>query len=303
MKKMKNNLRLILLAITTSIALFSCSNESLIEETNENTNSKLASALETCCGFSGPLVSPLDCGSATNQTVTLVAQSGNTQFSYINTIGQTASANWNLNATPAGSATINGSSTTVSGVTTVTFVYNSSFESATLTAINSGGTSLTCESQLNIVKAEVPTPDCSCTPIFANEFYNYPNDGMGNIENALFFTDRSTCDFDWSNVDTVTIQVGGVYGVGSNSMSLPNIYTMGQTGGMANNPNWETVVSPTNYRNIKIRRHKNSSNVDPGFLRNNTLGSHPAWATIKFKNGCPDVLLYLNDDPDFSFIN
>lgn len=301
MKKLKNYARLTLATILTSIALFSCSNENLVEETDKNTNSKSARVLATCCGFSGPLVSTLNCESGINQTATLLTHSGNTTFSYINTTGQTGLANWTLTANPAGSATINGSTTTVTGSTTVTFQYNSNFVSATLSAINADGTSLTCESELDIVKTEFPTPDCSCTPVFANEFYNYPNDGMGNIENTLFFTNRSTCVFDWSNVDTVTIQVGGVYGVGSNSMSLPNINTMGQTGGMSNTTNWETINS--NYRNIKIRKHRNSSNVDPGFLRNNTLGNQPAWATIKFKSGCPDVLLYLNDDPDFSFIN
>lgn len=276
MKNLKFNSFLTLFVLATSLLIVSCSKEE--EQTKENniTTNKTANKLaSTSCDIVGSLNV-----STGTYTYTYTGDSGNTNI------------NWTI--TPSSAANI----LSGQGTSTITITFNSS---CTMSAYGTGGTGGACEDIISITRSNIIIDPCACTPIFANEFYNVPVSGSGPIENAIYFTNRTTCAFNWSTVSSVKIQIGGVFGVGSNSLSVPNINTMGQTGGMANNSNWTTT--PSGFRNIKIRTHLNSSNVDPGFLRNNTLGSQPGWATIKFNNGCPDKILYLNDDPEFSFIN
>lgn len=277
MKNIKNYFILTLVAFTSSAIFFACSSDNeLIQEKGSSskivTSNKLAS---TICDIVGPL-------NVSTETYT---------YTYTNDSNNT-NVNWTI--TPSSAAVIHSGQ----GTSTITITFNSS---CTLSAYGTGGTGGACEDIISITKSGGIDSECLCTPVFANEFYNVPVSDGGYIENSIYFENRTTCTFDWSTVSSVKIQIGGVFGIGSNSLSVPNINTMGQTGGMANNSNWTTT--PSGFRNIKIRTHLNSSNVDPGFLRNNTLGGQPGWATIKFNSGCPDITLCLNDDPEFSFIN
>jgi hypothetical protein len=298
MKNLKNYFILALITLTSSAIFFACSsdNEQLQESKSSSkviSTKKLAQTTQTSnlaqttCDITGTTVV-----SSGNAVVTVGSSA---TYSYVNNTGTATNIVWTISPNPAGSATI-----TSNGLT-VTVTYLANFISGTLSAAGSGGTAQTCNTILNITKSGSIGNDCSCTPIFANEFYNVPTSGGGPVENAIYFANRTTCAFDWITVSSVKIQIGGVFGVGSNSSSVPNINTMGQTGGMANNSNWTTT--PSGFRNIKIRTHLNASNVDPGFLRNNTLGGLGGWATITFNNGCPDVILYLNDDQELSPIN
>lgn len=276
MKNLKFNLFFTFLVIVSSLLILSCSKEE--EQTQENniTTNKTASRLaSTSCDIVGSLNV-----STGTYTYTYTGDSGNTNI------------NWTI--TPSSAANI----LSGQGTSTITITFNSS---CTMSAYGTGGSGGACEDIISITKSNGSGSDCSCTPVFANEFYNVPVSGGGNVENAIYFGNRTTCTFDWSTVSSVKIQIGGVFGVGSNSLSVPNINTMGQTGGMANNSNWTTT--PSGFRNIKIRTHLNSSNVTPGFLRNNTLGPYGGWVTIYRNNGCPNIFLYLNDDSEFSFIN
>ncbi len=294
MKNLKNYCFIVLFALSVSVVFFACSNESeqangvagSSVEINKNITAKPSSIQSSDCDIQGETV--ISDGNA-------VVNAGSVayyNYSFYNNNGALANLGWSFTEFPAGSAVM------VSNGTSVTITYYSNFESATLTAYGTGVTGLNCDSDLKIKKAP-SNPLCeSCTPFFANELYDTSETGPSPVQNAIYFGERSCCNFSWSNVSSVHIQIGGVYGVGSNASEMPNINTMGQTGGFANNSNWTTT--PSGFKNIKIRTHLNGSDVDPGFLRNNTLTMYGGWATIKFNDGRPDVILYLNDDDAFS---
>lgn len=280
MKNLKNYLVVALILLISSTTFTSCTNESELQTKQESITStkRLNYAAYTTCTISGPVN----------------VNKGAYTYTY-NNAENLPNISWVI--TPESAAVI------ISGdhTNTVQIIFN---DNCSIQALGTGGNDK-CDETIQVTKSpNAANGDlCSYTPFFANEFYNYPVSGGGYIENAFYFGNRTIVPFDWSTVSSVKIQIGGVFGVGSNSLSVPNINTMTGTG-MPNGDattNWQTT--PSGFRNIKIRTHNNNSNIDPGFLRNNTLGTYPGWATIKFNNGCPDKLLYLNDDPDFSFIN
>jgi hypothetical protein len=291
MKKLKNYGVAILLASSLGVMFFACSSESeplkdfagASVENNKNSTAKSSSIQSTDCDITGATV--INDGNA----VVNPGSYDTYTYSYYNNNGSAASVSWRIDSIiPAQSASI------LADGLSVKVTYNSNFEKAILIAEGIGGTGRRCDSDLKIVKRSGQTGCQTCTPFFANEFYDTSETVPGPVKNGIYFGQRKSCSFNWSSVSSVQIQIGGVYGVGSNASNMPNINTMGQTGGFTDNSNWTTT--PSGFRNIKIRTHLDSSNVDPGFLINNTLAGRGGWVTLKFKNNCPDVLLYLNDD-------
>lgn len=277
MKKISKLSFIVLLTIISCLIFVACTrendNEQGVETKNLLKTNNFSRLATTACDIVGPLV----------------INNGTYTYNYTNNTNNTE-ITWT--ATPTSAATI----ISGQGTSTISIVF---YSNCTLSAYGKKGND-DCQKTITITKSSTAANGnlCYCFPLFANHFYDVPvNVGGAYVKNSIFFEDRG-CGFNWSTVSSVKIQIGGSYGVGSNSTSVPNINTMGQGGGMSNNINWTTT--PSGFRNIKIRTHLNASNITPGFLMNNTLGPYGGWATIKFNNGCPDKLLYLNDDMELS---
>jgi hypothetical protein len=310
MKKFKNFLMIALVAFSLSTVFVACSKDNATG-TNNVVNSKMKlgmqskTALGTGCSYindNTPGVVTLtpttlaDLCSPNAQAIVSPGTTGSYKF-IINDV--LTSGQWSVYS--GSGITFNGGSLTATG-TSVTVNFAAGFTSGSIQVIGSDPTGQIYGPILNITKSNGTIDLCSCAPLFSRILFDAPNPYTGGpIKNSFQFENRSECAFDWGTVESVKVQIGGTFGVGSNSISVPNINFFGvvSSGNWANNNNWTSINS--GFRNMKTWTHKNSSNVAPPYLMNNTMYNQPAWATIKFRNGCPDKVLYLNDDQEYSF--
>jgi len=280
MKKLKFYL-IIALTITMSSTIFTActsENEALTKQESLSKSNNSNELMSTICSIVGPLN----------------VNNGSYSYTYTSNEAHT-NINWVFTPTTAVSI-ISGN-----GTNTINVIFHGS---CTIKATGTGSGVDGCEETITVTKSSsaIDGDLCFNTPKFTRVYWDYPNPYTGGpIINAFQFENRQVA-FDWSTVSSVKIQIGGTFDVGSNSTSVPNINFFGtpNTGNWANTANWTSVSS--GFRNIKIWTHTNATNIAPPYLKQNTLYNQPAWATIKFNNGCPDKLLYLNDEEDYSFI-
>jgi hypothetical protein len=265
MKNLKFNSFFTLLVLATSLLIVSCSKEE--EQTKENniTTNKTANKLaSTACD----IVGSLNVGTGT-YTYTYTGDSGNTNI------------NWTI--TPSSAANI----LSGQGTSTITITFNSS---CTMSAYGTGGTAGACEDIISITRCNIIVDPCECLPVLKMGLINNNGSVSGSTRGEFWFENSTTCNFDWSKVQSVKIQIGGlIFGEGTNSSVRIN-------GSSFNN--WLNTATSPAYKNMRILTNNNTSTIVPA---PGGLFVYPywspgtaieGWATITFKNGCPTQTIY-----------
>lgn len=182
-------------------------------------------------------------------------------YSYTNNTGTASNIVWgSQNANPPGSITFTGSGSTVS----VTFASN--FVSGSISADGSNGTALTCNTILNVTKAQA----ICCVPTMHLSFVCRGSSPTGNLGGFLTLIPPSNCAIDWNNnVSQIDFKLEG-----GPSFSGDDVLNGTKAG---------TLYPP--FTSL------NDNKINQEFYYTGCLSRVTAKVTIYFKNGCPPVSL------------
>lgn len=281
MKNLKKYIVFTLILLSTSALFFACSNENEAVDYKKVDNPSVTAASTErtgamTCYISGPTVTNPN----TDNALSTVNAGSVTTYQY-NSTPTASNIEWNI--VSGSGISIIGSATNA----TVTIAFSSDFNGGSIQAVGTDSSGQYCAPIIPIIKSN--DSGCSCLPLLKMRFINNNGTIAGSTRGEFWFESATACNFNWSNVSNIKLQLGGEFGVGSNSTVVINTNTYN---------NWTNTATSPAFKNMRILTNNNTtSNVPaPGGLFNcpNWIpgSSIEGWATITYKNGCPSQTIY-----------